>query len=76
MQNFESTGPALQNAVSWAFEVIRDCTYEIFKISDMINTLISVLLITKALCSQKVKALLCDHILSCSRKNLLVVKQH
>lgn len=32
VQNFESTGPALQNAVSWALEVISDCMYEIFKI--------------------------------------------
>lgn len=31
VQNFESTGPALQNAVSWTLEVISDCMYEIFK---------------------------------------------
>lgn len=31
VQNFESTGPALWKAVSWAFEVISDCMYEIFK---------------------------------------------
>lgn len=31
VQNFESSGPALPNIVSWAFKVINDSMYEILK---------------------------------------------